>query len=515
MSRISAACAELPALGPGIIWSTAIEPLLENRPELFPVVELEPQTTWVRTGEQARPYRMDREVLHRLQRFPGRKLVHSVGAPVGGTIRPEPVQLALLAEIIAMLDVPWASEHLSFNHTPDFATGFLLPPRQTADGIALAARSIGDLQRALPVPVAIETGVSYLRPRADEMSDAAFVRGVVERADCGLLLDLHNVWCNSVNGRQDIDAYLAAVPLERVWEIHLAGGFEMEGFWLDAHSGSIPDALYALAERLVPQLPNLRAVVFEIFPSFVPVVGLDLVQAQMERLQALWDLRRPVQATPLPSRPVEISTRQGVTPAQWERALGSAVLGRSSGDELGEELLQEPGVRIVQQLVHEFSASMIVRVLNLTARLLMLTLGPPAFRTLLADFWARGTPQMYANLEAEAFGDYLAGLDLGVPHLASVLAFERASARTLVDGKTRIVAFEVEPLPLLRALADGRLPVEPGRLGSYEIEITPEDVDAMAAGDFRRGSTGTPPAERRAGPDQPPRNGNRAIGSAA
>ncbi len=469
--------AELEALGVGVIYSSAIEPLLERHPELFPVLEVEPQTTWIKVPHAAQPYRMDREALEHIARLPGRKIIHSVGTPVGGTMRPEAAQLEQIRETIAYLGSPWASDHLSFNHTPEFATGFFLPPRQTIQGAETAATSIRILQAALPVPIAVETGVNYLRPRADELPDGAFIGRVVDSADCGLLLDLHNVYCNSLNGRQPLDEYLGQLPLERVWEVHLAGGMQFEGFWLDAHSGPIPDPLYAVAEQLIPRLTNLKAIIFEIFPSFVPVVGLEVVREQIERLHALWALRSagekprvaPIRLELEPD-PLDVPT-----PAAWERALGRLAIGRRADDELGRELENEPGVRVVQSLIHEFSASMIVRVLRLTSRLLMLTLGPEGFRTILADYWSKVPPQMYANLEADAFARYLETLDLRVPQLAKVLEFERAATATLVDGTPRVIQFDFEPLPLLRALADGRLPGEPGRPGNYEIEITPND----------------------------------------
>ena len=79
-----------------------------------------------------------------------------------------------------------------------------------------------------------------------------------------LLLDLHNIFANALNGRQTVDDFLSQVPRYRVWEIHLAGGFEMDGLWLDAHSGAIPDHPLAIARRVIPALPNLKAIIFEI-----------------------------------------------------------------------------------------------------------------------------------------------------------------------------------------------------------------------------------------------------------
>src|SRR5438094_7395791 len=135
-------------LGVGSTYAAAIVPLLERRPELFDVVEIEPQTTWVKVpGAKAR-YVAKEEMIERLLQLPCRKLIHSVGTPVGGSVRPEPAQLALLQDAVERFESPWASDHLSFNQTPEFATGFFLPPRQTLEGVRTVKTSIRDLQSA-------------------------------------------------------------------------------------------------------------------------------------------------------------------------------------------------------------------------------------------------------------------------------------------------------------------------------------------------------------------------------
>lgn len=467
---------QLPALGIGITYSSAIEPLLQQHPELFDVVEIEPQTMWLETRGSPQPYRIVEHVLEHISQLPGRKIVHSIGAPVGGTVRPDPVQLELLRRTIGYLNAPWLSEHLSFNATPEFATGFFLPPRQTSQGVDTAVLAIRDLKESLPIPVAVETGVNYLQPRSDEMPDAAFVAAVVETADCGILLDLHNIFTNAVNGRQSVDEFLAQIPLDRVWELHLAGGFEMDGFWLDAHSGAIPDALMEIVTRIMPGLPNVKAVIFEIFPSFVSTVGLDAIRHQIEKLHELWDGRRrgvwpqvnyPVQ------RQTSVNTNERPSPAAWERALGALVIGQTlQGDSVAHELALDPGVRLISRLIREFRASMIVSVLRLTSRLMMLSLGPDVFRAILADFWSKIPPQQFGSSEAEAFADYLQALDVKVPQLTKVLEFERAVLDTLVDDQPRIVIFDMDPLPLLRALGEGRLPDMPSQPGRFEFEVT-------------------------------------------
>ena len=192
-------------LGVGVTYSSAVEPLLRSHPDLFDVVEIEPQTTWIETIDGDEPYRVSPDTLAHLVQLPGKKVVHSIGTPVGGTVRPSAEQLTLLLDAIRTFDSPWFSDHLSFNSTPEHATAFFLPPRQTPAGIQTVAASVGDLQAAIPVPVAVETGVNYLQPRADEMPDGAFVAAVLEQTNCALLLDLHNIFCNSLNGRQPLD----------------------------------------------------------------------------------------------------------------------------------------------------------------------------------------------------------------------------------------------------------------------------------------------------------------------
>jgi hypothetical protein len=378
--------------------------------------------------------------------------------------------------MIDRFDTPWVSDHLSFNTTPEFHTGFFLPPRQTAEGVETVVRSIRDLQAAFPVPIAVETGVNYLRPRPDEMPDGAFVAAVVEAADCGLLLDLHNIYTNSLNGRQAVETFLAQIPLDRVWEIHLAGGFAMEGFWLDAHSGAIPDALFEMSKQIVPTLPNLRALIFEIFPSFVPVVGFEVIRTQIEKLHELWGLRGQAHEGEMPMPPAQhwapVDMKNGASPAVWERALSTLVVGRPPDDEVAQVLAADPGVHMINRLLREFRASMIVNVLRLTARLMMLALSPDVFRIILEDFWSKTPPQQFASSEAEAFADYLDALALKVPQLTKVLEFERAVLATLMDDQPRVVAFDSDPLPMFRALAEGRL-AEPGQPGRFEIEVTP------------------------------------------
>lgn len=479
--------------GVGISWTRELEPLLAECPERIEWLEFEPQTTWLVTPGQ--PPRAPRAVLERLLRAPGRKLVHSVAAPVGGAQRPDAHHLALLREAVHALQPPFVSEHLAFNAAHGVCTGFFLPPRQTEAQVRVISDNIRRLQDALGVPVAIENGTSYLRPRSDEMRDGEFIARIAEAADCGLLLDLHNAYANAVNGRQALAELLADLPLQRVWELHLAGGMERDGFWLDAHSGPVPEALWQLVRGLPARLPALQAVIFEMFPTFVAEQGARAVGDELLRLRAWLDeaAAEPSSASPQATHPVPplVLATEPVAHDDggdaWEAALTELVTGQSvEADEPASAvrwraaLEDEAGVPLLRDLVFSFRASMLVQVLPLTMRLLLANLGPDAVRLVLRDAFAHRAPRLYAALEAEAFAAHVNARGLRVPHFAELVGYELALARTLIDGQPRVVSFGVEPMPLLRALAEGRLPDEVPQAGRFEIELLPDDEAAVA-----------------------------------
>ena len=86
----------LPELGVGVTYMPALEPLLNRFPDLVDVIEIEPQTLWISNGRQGDKYRALDGVFENIAALPFRKLVHSVGVPVGGSVKPEPQNLSLL-----------------------------------------------------------------------------------------------------------------------------------------------------------------------------------------------------------------------------------------------------------------------------------------------------------------------------------------------------------------------------------------------------------------------------------
>ncbi|SBT90209.1 Uncharacterized conserved protein, UPF0276 family [Streptomyces sp. DI166] len=407
--------------------------------------------------------------------------------PVGGTCPPDDRHTALVGELAERLRAPWVSEHLAFNRVADatggFHTGFMLPPCQNDAGVRAAVRSVRIMADALSCPSAIEVGTNYLRPRPGELTDGDFVRRVAEGSGCGLLLDLHNVLANERNGRGGVDTLLAELPLDRVWEVHLAGGTEHRGYWLDSHSG-LPDAeLLALAARVLPRLPALRAVLFEVTPGSVPELDAGAVRDLLSFVREAWPDADPLPPLSSP-RPVALpvalpaSAAGGqVLPAEWEHTLASLVIGRDPGTPLARELAADPAIGLLRELVTEFRGSALAGALRYTTRLLLLTLGPEGVARLLDAYLRARPPRLFASEEAFAFAEHLAGDLPHVPWLAQVLQLDLGLLRARIDGTPCTVALDTDPTALLTDLGAGRLPASPRR-GRYRVRLVDDEVPA-------------------------------------
>jgi uncharacterized protein len=471
----------IPTLGVGISYNSGLDSLLAQRSDLFQVVEIEPQTFWVNTRKGRKPFRVHAGMIEHLASLPGHKLIHSVAAPVGGTVPADKAQFQLLREMVTYFNAPYLSEHLSFNQAHGYHTGFFLPPRQTKAGVKVAVDAIHRLQDAIGVPIAIETGVNYFQTLPDEMPDGAFVAEVAEAAGCGILLDLHNIYTNARNGRQSVLDFASYLPLDRVWEIHLAGGFERDGFYLDSHSGEMDADLLEVSAQVIRQLPNLKALIYEIFPSFIEVAGIQCVEKQMETLHALWSLRGSVTPSERVVYQTESLQKPLFTPQQWENNIAALVNHHTDTTQAPALLREAACVPLIKGLIEEFRGSMLVGLFPLTSRLLMLMLGQEIFRSLLESFWQRHAPEQYAFNEASQFATFLRETNLEIPSLLATLQFEEATMLTLADGKARTIRFDFDPLPLLRSLAVGQLPDTDAALGDYAITLTGEGVEMQAS----------------------------------
>lgn len=485
---------DLPALGVGVVyWPELLGPLELARQQLD-VLEVEPQAFWLRDVSSEAGYVLDQRAFEHLRGLPHPRIVHGVGFPVGGTVPTSGPELDAFVESVRELEGVWASEHLSFNRVRDGTQvrdlGFLLPPLQSAAGVEVCVANIGAVRAALRVPFAVETGVNYLQAQPGELSDGEFFASLACSADCGLLLDVHNLWANQRNGRQPVLDAVAQLPLDRVIELHLAGGQEFDGYWVDAHSGLVPGEVLDLAWQIVPRLPNLKAIVYEVMPEYVvefSITASDL-EAQLDRLRELWRVRGrdvPSQAPDhvpddmLPPRD-HASTTPSLSPAQWERAVAAALGWRTPEDEpAGSEppavdLSDDPGVPVLRRLIGGVRAGKVASTLTMTTRLLLLSLGENGMQQIFDEFWATEPTRPAASEEAATFARFLGGhpVSARIEALADVVKFELAAHRAVLTGDAQRLSLSIDPQQFVASLREGKLPPA-SRRGAFDITVAP------------------------------------------
>jgi uncharacterized protein (UPF0276 family) len=439
----------LSPLGVGLVWWPSLDPLCRESEGLVKVIEAEPEAFWIPEASVEGMPGFRSCLFEALSGLSQPKLLHGVGAPLGGTCSPVPDHIETFAQDVDRLHPEWVSEHLSFsrfaptdhsrNSNPTFA-GFLLPPLQSYRAVEIAAENIRRRRVVLRgAAIAFETGVSYLPPRPEEIPDGEFAAAVAEAADCGILLDLHNLFCNERNGRQSVAEFCASLPLERVWEIHLAGGEDYRGFRLDAHSGLVEPALMETVAKLVGCLPNLRAIIFEIMPDFVSRVGLCAIGRQLEVLNEVWDRRSSLVRACQQHRSPFSNTSSHVRaeswePNEWEALLGSAVTGLAS--RVPENLAgwwsnARPAVDLYRHLASEGRASMLVATAGRTVRLLLRHYGSTTTRSLLSRFLLESPPAYTAVDEGRAFLQFVGRSEVTVPGVKQAVADDEDMLATI------------------------------------------------------------------------------------
>ncbi|WAS95414.1 DUF692 domain-containing protein [Nannocystis punicea] len=254
------------------------EALLEADPALD-FIEVMPEN-WARFGgRRRRLFDACRE------RWPA--VAHSISLSVGG---PEPIDGEFLAMIAALSPtLGWWSDHLCFGRIGGGYTHALLPLPHSEEAVAHVVRRVKEVQARLGRELVLENVATYARLPVDALAEPAFVRAVVEEADCGLLLDVGNVVVNAHNHGLDPEAYVDALPLTRVREIHVAGHRPRGPLLLDDHTGPVPESVWALYRRTIRAAGRAIPTIVEWETEIPPVEALlaEVARARSESALAL------------------------------------------------------------------------------------------------------------------------------------------------------------------------------------------------------------------------------------
>jgi uncharacterized protein (UPF0276 family) len=210
--------------------------------------------------------------------------LHGVGMSLGSADRLDHTHLQQLKRLVERCHPILVSEHLSWGAIDGRHSNDLLPLPFNQPTLQLLVQRIDMVQQTLGRQILVENLSSYCTFAESTMPEWVFVREVVERADCGLLLDINNLYVNAINHDFKAEEYLAAMPWGRVGEVHLAGYEQWGDVLVDTHGYPVQTPVWRLFEQHQHLLPAAARILIE-WDTDVP--DLTILLAEVAKARAL------------------------------------------------------------------------------------------------------------------------------------------------------------------------------------------------------------------------------------
>lgn len=187
--------------------------------------------------------------------------MHGVGLSLGSV---DPLNTDYLQRLKALADKvkpAWISDHLCWSAVHGMHTHDLMPLPYNQATIDHVSDRIKQVQDYLGYELILENVSSYLQYKMSEMPEWEFFSEVAESADCGMLLDINNIYVSAHNHDFDPDTYLNAVPVSRIRQMHLAGFEDRGTHLLDTHGHPVPEVVWALYEKALQRFGHVPTLI--------------------------------------------------------------------------------------------------------------------------------------------------------------------------------------------------------------------------------------------------------------
>jgi uncharacterized protein (UPF0276 family) len=287
-------------LGVGILYNRAVTELLLTGALPVDYVEIIPERSWTDRGAAVTPRYVehpgDVALLEELaKRYP--LVAHGVGLSIASAGHFDVDHVAQVASWRRRFGLRWVSEHLAAvrvggNGGVDHHAGLPLPLAWDEELLQLIEARVREATDILGCPLLLENGVVFTPVPEPDMNEVEFVNRLVREAPCRLLLDLHNLHVNAVNLGVDTDCFLRDLDLSAVMEIHIAGGNEFGGFYLDSHAGACPPQVWEMLERVAVEATELRGITFEFHESYFEQLTVSGLERELVRAGEIWRTTR-------------------------------------------------------------------------------------------------------------------------------------------------------------------------------------------------------------------------------
>src|SRR5262244_2440824 len=187
--------------------------------------------------------------------------LHGVSLSIGSSDPLNREYLDDLAELVNRIEPALVSDHLCWGTHGGRYAHDLLPLPYTEEALEHVAGRVAAVQDVLRRQILLENVSSYVEFQDSTMTEWEFLSAVAERADCGILLDVNNIYVSAHNHGYDPIAYLDGVARERVGQIHLAGHSHKGAYLLDTHDHPVPDGVWALYRQALKRLGRVSTLI--------------------------------------------------------------------------------------------------------------------------------------------------------------------------------------------------------------------------------------------------------------
>lgn len=288
------------ALGVGMLYNAALPEYLERHIDNVDYIEIIPDMFWSDEGRGASPRfvelpRWKRQLDWIAARTP--LTAHNIGMSLGTVDYFDREYVEFMRGMNEAYRFRWHSDHLSFLKLPtkgphDHNAGIAVPVPYDDEYLEMIGAKVDFITGEIALPFLLENNVYFVEYPDQDYTETAFVNKMTGAHDCHILLDIHNLYANSVNCGVKTRAYIDELDMTKVLEMHIAGGNEMNGMYYDSHSGPCPDAVWELLDYAVARAPNLRGITFEFHESYFPLLRFDGLNRQMELARGIWNKYR-------------------------------------------------------------------------------------------------------------------------------------------------------------------------------------------------------------------------------
>jgi len=201
--------------------------------------------------------------LHYLERMRERYplVMHGVSLSIGSVCALDRQYLRQLKQLAARVQPEWISDHLCWTGVDGINLHDLMPLPYTAEALRHVARRVGQVQDFLGRRILLENVSSYVSYAASELTEWEFLAALAAEADCDILLDINNIYVNSFNHGFDPQRFIAAMPLERVRQLHLAGHSHHGNYIVDTHDAPVAEPVWELYRSAVQRFGSVATMI--------------------------------------------------------------------------------------------------------------------------------------------------------------------------------------------------------------------------------------------------------------